>query len=364
MEVVAKTFESIEYDRLPQEVRGTLTVRHIQELDYDQYLVDGIPIDPETVIIENVLVANQWVTLDSGQHVFIGASGQVMPKGPGKSEISDAGSGKQTTAKTSPKKKATTTRGVSTTLQEVYKAGENISREGLHKRLEEAAKKREKEAPADASPTKREFFRQQGMADELEKVMDEAGVATKAKHHSMSNTEPMRSMKIDGVNVMWPVGNDIAKRLSAESTAEILSANPPKALWGINKNIVYSTQKNSDDEYWEKQYSMPKFEAAATGGGGTIVSYGGRKMDAGTFYHETGHNVANKLWGDTDPPGNTYYGRSQKVEPPVTKYGANSSGEDFAEAVKLYMGGEKSRGEFKQQFPLKFASLEKHLKEI
>jgi hypothetical protein len=34
----------------PREVTGDLTVRHVATLDYDQYLVDGTPVDPKTIV--------------------------------------------------------------------------------------------------------------------------------------------------------------------------------------------------------------------------------------------------------------------------------------------------------------------------
>lgn len=51
--VKAKTFESLEYDRPPEDVEGVLTVRYVDTLDYYQCLVDGTPIDPETITRDN-----------------------------------------------------------------------------------------------------------------------------------------------------------------------------------------------------------------------------------------------------------------------------------------------------------------------
>lgn len=52
--VRAKTFESIEYDREPQDVVGKLSKRHVDTLDYDQHLVEAEDgghylVDPETI---------------------------------------------------------------------------------------------------------------------------------------------------------------------------------------------------------------------------------------------------------------------------------------------------------------------------
>jgi hypothetical protein len=49
MEVEAYTRESIEYDRPPQKVRGTLTTRWVSPLNYLQHLVNGVPVNADTV---------------------------------------------------------------------------------------------------------------------------------------------------------------------------------------------------------------------------------------------------------------------------------------------------------------------------
>jgi hypothetical protein len=47
--VTAMTFESDEHERPAERVHGQLIVRHVPTLGYDQYLVDGVPVDPATV---------------------------------------------------------------------------------------------------------------------------------------------------------------------------------------------------------------------------------------------------------------------------------------------------------------------------
>lgn len=48
-EVVAMTYESIEYDRPPTEVRGTITYRPSPFSSVPQCEVDGVQVDPSTV---------------------------------------------------------------------------------------------------------------------------------------------------------------------------------------------------------------------------------------------------------------------------------------------------------------------------
>jgi hypothetical protein len=128
---------------------------------------------------------------------------------------------------------------------------------------------------------------------------------------------------------------------------------PPKVMDAIGQ-VVHTTQKNKDDAYWEKQYGISNFESAATGGDGGIVVYSGNPVSTGTVAHEAGHNLATKIWGKTSPPKDSEYGKAQQSEKPVSTYGAISSTEDFAEAVKLFV---KSPDEMKREFPKKFAAL-------
>jgi hypothetical protein len=48
-EVTAMTYRDDDRDLPPREASGTLVKRHVPELDYDQYLVDGVPVDPSTI---------------------------------------------------------------------------------------------------------------------------------------------------------------------------------------------------------------------------------------------------------------------------------------------------------------------------
>jgi hypothetical protein len=48
-EVTAKTYPSEEHGKAAELVKGILIVRHVEPLGYVQYLVNGVPVDPETV---------------------------------------------------------------------------------------------------------------------------------------------------------------------------------------------------------------------------------------------------------------------------------------------------------------------------
>jgi hypothetical protein len=179
------------------------------------------------------------------------------------------------------------------------------------------------------------------------------GQSSTIQRHGMAKREVMKMVTIDGVQWHTAVGSEAA----AAKTMSLLYQQfvPPKVMEAIGQ-VVHTTQKNKDEEYWEKQYGIQNFQSAATGGDGGIVVYSGNPVSAGTVAHEAGHNLATKIWGKTAPATDSEYGRAQQAEKPVSAYGANSSAEDFAEAVKLYV---KSPDEMKREFPKKFAALKK-----
>ena len=109
----------------------------------------------------------------------------------------------------------------------------------------------------------------------------------------------------------------------------------PERLWKSTHTIVFSTQANSEDPKWRKEYNDPTFKSVATGGDGFVIVYNSDLSFANTS-HEFGHNLATKVFGSTTPYVNSEYGQAQKKEHPVTEYGAKNKAEDFAEACKLY----------------------------
>jgi hypothetical protein len=178
------------------------------------------------------------------------------------------------------------------------------------------------------------------------------------REHGMGEPEPMKKLALDGLDVHYP-DTDEGRKAAAYTLAEIARDElPPKLLWATAR-IVFTSQKNKDDGYWAKAYETPGFESAATGGHGTMVVYNGNGVLVGTVAHESGHNLAQRLWNSNDPDPQSEYGRAQQAEPPVTSYGAKSPAEDFADAVKLYCSG--YRDNLKREFPLKYAALEKLL---
>lgn len=151
--------------------------------------------------------------------------------------------------------------------------------------------------------------------------------------HNMSRPELMKSMKISGLNFNY---SSDAKHAAVSTVLNLLATKMPAKMWTAQSDVYFSTQRSNMDEIRAKEYNIPNMKALATGGGGKIVVYNGSPLGAGTFAHETGHNLAHKVWGDLDPPASSAYGRAQKKESPISEYGAVHPAEDFAESVREY----------------------------
>lgn len=184
-----------------------------------------------------------------------------------------------------------------------------------------------------------------------------AGPPSPVQKHGMSSPEDMQRVTIDKTHVYY------AKE--CEKQALTFAANLksgryviPPTLVAATKTVIFSTQKNEADDRWAEQYNMPGFTSLATGGGGNVVVYNGHNVGPETFAHESGHNLATKLWGFTLPLPSSEYGQAQQSEPPVTSYGSKSGSEDFAEACAMWV---TDRNRLQTQFPKKFAALEKLL---
>src|ERR1700730_11733359 len=126
----------------------------------------------------------------------------------------------------------------------------------------------------------------------------------------------------------------------------------PATLRQATAKIIYTTQTNKEDDYWRAKYANFS-SSGATGGDGNIVVYSFTGLGIGSYAHESGHNLATKLWGDTNPPASSPYGAAQSQEIAVSNYGANSSSEDFAEACKMWCNPEDHEI-LKSRFPKKY----------
>lgn len=183
----------------------------------------------------------------------------------------------------------------------------------------------------------------------------------RVKKHGMKKAEKMVSVVVDGVRFTFPPDASLRAAATIQGILD-MKEGISKALWKANKEIIFSSQRNRSDDYWARAYNSPGFVSVATGGDGKIVVYNSSTLGPGSFAHESGHNLAKKTYGFTDPhegaAKGAAYAKAQKQEPPVTPYGANSGGEDFAEACKFWV---LNRNHLQEKFPQKYAALKELL---
>lgn len=175
----------------------------------------------------------------------------------------------------------------------------------------------------------------------------------------MTAPERMVQVELEGVKVRWAAGTETDMAATVRNLA--VDGVHPK-LWAANESMTFTTQRNSDDEFWGKTYGMENFKSAATAGSGDITVYD-TALTAPLLAHECAHNLATKRWGSVYPPEWTGYGEAQKAEQPVSDYGSKSPAEDFAEAVRAYNKSPNllDHQHFKTNYPRKYEAIKQML---
>lgn len=195
-------------------------------------------------------------------------------------------------------------------------------------------------------------------------LTEKMGPVGTVQSHGMAKEEEHVGVKIGGTLFTWPRDTGLTEAV-VESVRMATDPRLPESVFRVNQRITFTNQRNKHDEYWSRVYGIPDMRSAATGGENqTIVVYNGKAMGFDTFAHETGHNVATKLWQSPVPKAGSMYSQTQKIDKPVTDYGSKSPAEDFAEAVKLYYSSNWTRGQLQARAPNKFRALEFHLSQL
>ncbi|MDO9355195.1 MAG: hypothetical protein Q7T55_15970, partial [Solirubrobacteraceae bacterium] len=89
---------------------------------------------------------------------------------------------------------------------------------------------------------------------------------------------------------------------------------------------------------------------------GIMTIFGDREVDVGILAHEAAHQLAVTMWASAAPASDSeYMAAINTAEPPVSEYGATTPGEDFAEAVRMYI---EDPARLAKIAPLRFAAIE------
>ena len=177
----------------------------------------------------------------------------------------------------------------------------------------------------------------------------------KQDRHGMSEPEAQWSVDLGGLKV------HSAEKVNKDSAAvqfavKLAGRKPPypDEFLSHTTDVNFTAQKNSADEFWAARYKNPDHVSAATGGDGRVVVYNGKTMNLETFSHEAGHNFAEGLYGDMNPPIESYYAKSTQKLPEVSRYAENSIAESFAEDVSNYFDRAKGLNSMEKTNPERY----------
>jgi HK97 family phage portal protein len=188
---------------------------------------------------------------------------------------------------------------------------------------------------------------------------------------------------VEGFRVVQPVDLDKSKQTFDIQQVADKFREMPKSLTENVTEIQILDYRNSDDLYWEKTYNIKDFRSYATGGNNQIHFYANEQLSVdqnnselpSTLAHEAGHNLDvavssqnnrfsnSKEWAEimdkdfefknSGDFGEAYYDYGKYCSSYPQQ--ANSSCEDFAEAVNGYVT-DKER--FSKEFPNRTKKLE------
>lgn len=167
-----------------------------------------------------------------------------------------------------------------------------------------------------------------------------AGPSTDIEHEAYTVT-------IDGIPVYFDEINDAAVALARE----LFVGNPlPDTL----KNMVVGIQIVAED-------ARGGADVVGMSADGFVTIFGDREVDTGIVAHEIAHDFATSKWGDMFPAADSdYQAAIDSGEPPVSEYAKKNTGEDFAEAVRMYVDDPE---QLKMDYPERYQVIDRLMKD-
>lgn len=197
------------------------------------------------------------------------------------------------------------------------------------------------------------------------------GSPTEGKHTFPGDKAPsdaiIQDVEVKGrtVKLVLPKsGAPAGKHLpTADQIAKALGAVPGDQLDSI-KEVVVSPNQNPSDAYWAKEYKIPDFSSAATGGPGGVTFYPKKSpwdqafVDS-TSIHEGGHAYSLALWKDPEKKKAWEAAIKKDGRSPST-YADSSTGEDFSESLVMYSlsKGTECEAAAKARYPARYEALD------
>lgn len=149
---------------------------------------------------------------------------------------------------------------------------------------------------------------------------------------------------------------------TAQELADSMGTVPSPQLAKINQ-VVASPNPNPDDAYWAKQYNIPNFSSAATGGTSGVTFYPqnswSQEFTDSTMIHEGGHSYSKNLWSNDDQKKAWEKAMASEGQAP-SKYADSSTEEDFSESLVMYSlsKGTSCEATAKQLYPNRYKALD------
>ncbi len=182
------------------------------------------------------------------------------------------------------------------------------------------------------------------------------------------------SVALDGTPIQVSLPEESGRQANTLARIADYAAETPRGLRPALKTVDVEAGANPADEYWARQYGMPGFVSAATGGGGNITFWHGDDyLGRGTFNHEMGHLVGGALNQRSANPQRGANGEVLSVPQGwpsaaaedhrrVSSYGSVHINEDFAESWTRFQAarraGPKALRSFTRAFPHRVALLQ------
>jgi hypothetical protein len=199
------------------------------------------------------------------------------------------------------------------------------------------------QALARAVPTTRYMPHEEQTAKIAELVDKYAMPGPTIAAHNMAQPEAFQTITVQGLP--WHFSGEPEKASAVVTSiwnSLFLTAKGP-----LPQRLLDATRA----VYFTGQSDKNRPNAAATGGNGEIVVYGGEPITPRILAHETAHNLAKQIYGSTNPGGDFSRVITHTHEKPVSEYGKTTPAEDFATAVEMwYMDREKLAKQFPERF--------------
>jgi hypothetical protein len=152
-----------------------------------------------------------------------------------------------------------------------------------------------------------------------------------------------------------------------EQVAQGLAALPASSR-AVVKQVDVAPARNPQDAAWAQKYNDPNFSSyMSTGADGIVHIFPTLEPQSqsavdNTLIHETGH-ILSQVWGSDVTAGNgwgAWRTASQNDVIRVSRYAAESPGEDFSETLAIYqrVRGTPQEAEFRAMMPERFRILD------